>query len=317
MAFTPKIRKYLIIFLILGWMITLTYKYYFNKSTNSHQQIFRNTRMLMGTFWEVQSPDKMASEIVFNEVDRLQLLLSKYQATSEISILNRTGKLKVSPDTFYIIKKSKEFFQITNGAFDVTVAPLVKLWGFSSHQGKLPNNEEIKSVLKLIGSDKIILQENDFVVEFKLSGMKIDLGAIAKGFAIDCAVKKLKEHKINNCLINAGGQVYALGEKFSKPWKIAVKNPRKLGTLETLELKDQSASTSGDYEQFFFQNKKRYCHIIDPKTGYPVDTQITSVTIIANDGLTADVISTSVFVLGKTKSEELLKKLLNLRAIIH
>jgi len=317
MAFTPRIRKILVIFLILGWMVTLTYRYYFHKYINSHQQIFSNTRILMGTFWEVQSPDKRASEIVFNEVSRLDRLLSKYQAISEISTLNRTGKLKVSAETFYIIKKSKEFWKISDGAFDITVAPLVELWGFSDQKTRVPDESEIKSTLKLIGSDKIILQENNFMVEFTLPGMKIDLGAIAKGYAIDCAVKKLKAAKINSCLINAGGQVYALGTKFSLPWKIAVKNPRKSGILETLELKNQSASTSGDYEQFFFQNKKRYGHIIDPKTGYPVDRQITSVTVIAEDGLTADAVSTAIFVLGRIKSEELFKKLPELRAIIH
>jgi thiamine biosynthesis lipoprotein len=306
MAFTPNFRKYLVIFLILGWMITLTYKYYFNKPLNSQRQIFRSTRMLMGTFWEVQSPDKKASEIVFNEVQRLELLLSKYQATSEISLLNRIGKLKVSPETFYIIKKSKEFWQTTDGAFDITVAPLIELWGFSSHQAKLPDNEEVKSVLKLIGSDKIILQENNSVVEFKLSGMKIDLGAIAKGFAIDCAIKKLKENKIKSCLINAGGQIYALGEKFSSSWKIAIKDPRQPGNLETLTLKDQSSSTSGDYQQYFQINNKRYCHIINPKTGYPVNSRINSVTVINKSGLNADALSTTIFILGTKEIKRLL-----------
>ena len=121
--------------------------------------------------------------------------------------------------------------------------------------------------------------------------MKIDLGGIAKGFALDCAIKKLKEHNINNCLINAGGQVYALGDKLGKPCKIAIKDPRQPGISGTLELNNQSVSTSGDYEQFFLKNGKRYCHIIDPKTGYPADTQIFSVTVIANDGLTADALS--------------------------
>jgi len=260
----------------------------------------------MGTFWEVTSPDKKASQIVFNEVNRLDQLLSKYNPRSEISILNRTGKLKVSSDTFYLIKKSKEFWQISDGAFDISVASLVDLWGFSDKKTKIPTDKEIQLTLALVGSDKIILQENNSMVEFKLPGMKIDLGAIAKGYALDCAVKKLKESKINSCLINAGGQVYALGEKFSSPWKIAIKNPRQPGNLEVLTLKDQSSSTSGDYQQYFQVNNKRYSHIINPKTGYPVDSKINSVTVIDKSGLNADALSTTIFILGTKEIKRLL-----------
>jgi len=324
MAYSKKIRKYLLILLIAGWAITLAYKHFSLKTPEKH--LYHDNRILMGTFWEVTSPVKEASGIVFTEVARLEQLLSKYNPTSEISILNRTGKLKVSPDTFYVIKKSKEFYQLTDGAFDITVEPLVELWGFTplavpakagaglltgfpTQETKVPpTDEKIKFTLKMIGSDKIVLHENNFVVEFKLSEMKIDLGGIAKGFALDCAVKKLKKNNINNCLINAGGQVYALGNKFASPWKIAIKDPRKPGVSGTLELKNQSASTSGDYEQFFLKNGKRYCHIIDPKTGYPVNSGITSVTIIDDSSLNADALSTAVFISGEDGVEMLKNK---------
>lgn len=306
MAYSKKIRKYLLILLIAGWAITLAYKHFSLQIPEKH--LYHDNRILMGTFWEVTSPVKEASGIVFTEVARLEQLLSKYNPTSEISILNRTGKLKVSSDTFYIIKKSKEFYQLTDGAFDITIAPLVELWGFSNLKTKVPTTEEINSTLKIIGSDKIILHENDSMVEFKLPKMKIDLGGIAKGFALDCAIKKLKENKINSCLINAGGQVYALGNKFSSPWKIAIKNPRKPSVLETLELNNQSVSTSGDYEQFFLKDEKRYCHIINSKTGYPVNSGVTSVTIIDDSGLNADALSTAVFILGEDRVEMLKKK---------
>ncbi|MEI6831184.1 MAG: FAD:protein FMN transferase [Candidatus Omnitrophota bacterium] len=310
MAYSKRNRKYLLVLLIAGWAITLGYKHFSLRIPEKH--LYHDNRILMGTFWEVTSPEKQASAIVFAEVERLEQLFSKYIPTSEVSVLNRAGKLKVSPDTFYIIKKSKEFYQLTDGAFDISVAPLVELWGFSNLKTKVPTIEEINSTLKVIGSDKIILHENDSMVEFKLPEMKIDLGGIAKGYALDCAIKKLKENKINSCLINAGGQVYALGNKFSSPWKIAIKNPRKPAVLETLELNNQSASTSGDYEQFFLKDGKRYCHIINPKTGYPADTQITSVTIIADQGLTADVLSTAIFVLGKKRGEALAKQFTNI-----
>jgi len=108
---------------------------------------------------------------------------------------------------------------MTSGAFDITVAPLVDLWGFTGHEARVPGNAEIKDTLKLVGSDKIILHENDNVIEFKSPGMKVDLGAIAKGYAVDCAVAKLKLAGIKSCLINAGGQIYALGDKSGSPWK--------------------------------------------------------------------------------------------------
>ena len=308
MAFSAKTRRYLVIFLIIGWSIAL----YPLKA----RRLYRDHRLLMGTFWDVTSPDKQAGAIVFSEASRIEQLLSKYIPTSEISRLNRLGKLKVSADTFYIIKKSQEFWRKTSGAFDITVAPLVDLWGFTNQEFRLPSDDKIHAVLELVGSDKIILHEKDNVVEFKIPGMKIDLGGIAKGFALDCAVKKLKENNINSCLINAGGQVYALGDKFGQSWKIAIQGANKSEIVGTLKLKNKSASTSGNYEQFFFKHGRRYSHIFDPRSGYPVDTQITSVTVLADQGLTADALSTAIFVLGKTKGEALLEKISVTKAII-
>ena len=266
----------------------------------------------MGTFWEVTSPNKEAGRIVFTEANRVEQLLSKYIEESEISKLNRLGKLKVSPDTFYIIKKSKEFCKLSQGAFDITVGPLVDLWGFTNQRHQVPSDDKIKAALKLVGSDKIILHEFDNMVEFELPGMKIDLGAIAKGFALDCAVKKLKENNINSCLINAGGQVYALGDKSGKVWKVAIRGAAKSEIAGVLELKNQSASTSANYEQFFLKDGRRYGHIINPNTGYPAETGIISVSVISDNGLTADALSTAIFVLGKEKGRVLAKQFNNL-----
>jgi thiamine biosynthesis lipoprotein len=273
-----------------------------------NQQLYTDNRVMMGTVIEVTSPYKQAAGIVFNEMKRIEGLLSKYKPDSEVSKLNCFGKLNVSPDTFFIIKESKEFWQISNGAFDISVGPLMDLWGFTDRKYSLPKEEEIKNTLGLIGSDKIILQDSDNVVKFKISGMKIDLGAIAKGYALDCVVDKLRKAGIKSCLINAGGQVYCLGDKFGKPWKIAIKDPREKNIVGYLELKDKSVSTSGDYEQFFIKDKRRYAHIFNPKTGYPANSGVVSVTVIASDGLTADALSTAIFVLGKEKSRELIKR---------
>ncbi|MDD5120305.1 MAG: FAD:protein FMN transferase [Candidatus Omnitrophica bacterium] len=291
MAYNARIRKYLVAFLITGWAVTLLFY------AAPKKKLYTDNRVLMGTFWEVKSPDKAAGRIVFEEASRIEGLLSKYLADSEISVLNRKGKSKVSPDTFYVIKKAKEFWQETDGAFDITIAPLIRLWGFADKKYTVPKNSQIKAALKLVGSDKIILHEKDNVVEFSNQGTEIDLGAIAKGFALDCAVNKLKKAGINNCLINAGGQVYALGSRFGKPWKIAIKNAQENRQSNILELSSRSASTSGDYEQFFFKEGRRYIHIINPKTGLPVDSGTSSVTVVDKSALVADALSTAFFIL--------------------
>ncbi|MDD5431505.1 MAG: FAD:protein FMN transferase [Candidatus Omnitrophica bacterium] len=273
-----------------------------------NKPLYKDTQIMMGTFVEVVSPEKDASRVVFAEIKRVEDLLSKYKPNSEVSILNRASELKVSPETFYILKKSKEFYILSNGAFDITTAPLSDLWGFTHKKYILPKRFRITDTLKLVGSDKIELNDSVNVVKFKLSGMKIDLGGIAKGYALDCAVNKLKEAGINSCLINIGGQVYCLGKRFGKPWRIVVRDDKNSKSSEILEIEDKSVATSGDYEQFFEVGKKRYSHIFNPKSGYPADLGVISATIIAPSGLTADALSTAVFVLGKDKGQLLVKK---------
>jgi len=266
-----------------------------------NHELYKDNRLMMGTFVEVVSPDKRAAGITFAEIQRIESLLSKYKSDSEVSRLNKLGKLKVSPDTLYVIKKSKEFWKASGGAFDITVAPLVGLWGFTEKKYNVPKDEEIKAVLNLVGSDKIILHDKDNVIEFRIPGIKVDLGAIAKGYAVDCAVIKLKTAGIKSCLINAGGQIYCLGDNYGAPWNVAIKNPRGKTVIGYLKLKDKAVATSGDYEQYFFKNNKRYGHILNPKTGYPADSGILSVTVVAPDGLTSDALATAIFVLGKSK----------------
>jgi len=305
--YSPQTRKFLVLFLILGWGFTL-----FFISSKKEKKLYRNNRILIGTFWEVTSPNEKAAKIVFDEAERLEGLLSKYKEGSEVYNLNQKGKLRVSTETFYAIKQAKEYTLKTDGAFDITVGPLLELWGFNSRNFSIPDKNKIQAALKSVGSDKISLDPMKNLVEFKKPGVKIDLGAIAKGYALDSIAVKLKENGIKDCLVNAGGQVLALGDKFGKPWRISLKDPGKEGLSQTLELKNQSASTSADYEQFFEKDGKRYGHIINPKTGYPVETGATKAfTVISESATEADALSTAIFVLGKDKKEELLSKFPN------
>jgi len=280
------------------------------------KKLYRQSKVMMGTFVEVISKDRQAPDIVFTEIDRIEKLLSKYIADSEVARLNQSGASEVSLETMYILRKSKEFWLMTEGKFDITVGPLLDLWGFSQKNYQLPTKRQISAVMPLIGSDKIIFQDENNLVKFKIPGMKVDLGAIAKGFALDCAVKKLKENGIKSCLINAGGEVFCLGDRFGYPWVIAIQNPRDADLLEYLEIRDQAVATSGDYQQFFIIDDRRYAHIFNPKTGYPADSGVISVTVIANDSLTADALSTSIFVLGKKEGLKLLKNFPGTKAMI-
>lgn len=274
----------------------------------AQKKLYKETQVMMGTFVQVISPEEPAAAIAFKEIRRIDRLLSKYDPDSEISRLNRDGSIKASPETFFVVKKAKEFFQDSAGAFDVTVAPLVELWGFKDMDFRVPGPADIRKAMKLVGSDKIILQEADSVIKFKTSGMSIDLGGIAKGYAIDRAVVELKKSGIKSCLINAGGQVYCLGDKFGKPWNIALQDPRKDNFVDYLRLTDSSVATSGDYQRYFIKDNVRYSHIIDPKTGSPATSGLSSVTVIGPDGLVADALSTAIFVLGQERSAALINK---------
>jgi thiamine biosynthesis lipoprotein len=277
--------------------------------------MYRETRVMMGTFVEVTAPDKNAARIAFDEIKRIEQLLSKYDPKSEISMLNSTGTIKASPETLYIMKRSAEFWHLSGGAFDPTVGPLLDIWGFTDRNFRVPPPEEIQKTLQAVGMDKVLIDEAGSTIQFKEPGMRIDLGAIAKGYAVDCAVTKLRAAGIKNCLINAGGDIYCLGTKSGSPWKVAIKNPYER-EQKYLDLENKAVATSGNYEQFFIKNDKRYSHIFDPKTGSPVETRIFSVTVVAPDCLTADALATATFVLGNEKSWEMSKQFTEVRVMI-
>jgi len=272
-----------------------------------NQTFYKEERVLLGTYVEIIAPKKEAIENAFSEIKRIEVLLNKYDPNSEVSRLNREGKLKLSKETFYVIRKAKEFWQKTEGAFDITVEPLLEIWGFLDKNYRIPTPEEIKGTLELVGADKILLNEVNQTAEFQKKGMRIDLGGIAKGYAVDMAVRKLKEMGIENALINAGGDIYCLGDKAKKLWKVGIKEPQNKGLRKIIYLKDKAIATSGDYEQYFKNQQKKYCHIFDPKKGYPIDSGMVSVTVSANDCLTADALATAIMVLGVDKGKELVK----------
>jgi FAD:protein FMN transferase len=190
---------------------------------------------------------------------------------------------------------------MTAGAFDITVKPLADLWGECEKAGRVPTGDELKSVMSRVGFRYIELGRNPATISFGRAGMSIDMGAIAKGYATDRAIAILKAGGILNAIVNSGGDMYCLGQRSAdRPWKIGIQHPRdKDKLIIEFFLKDKAVDTSGDYENFFIIDGKRYSHIIDPRKGYPVGDDVVSASVIASDSETADALATALCILGK------------------
>ena len=204
------------------------------------------------------------------------------------------------------MKKSVEVCQDSNGAFDITILPVLLLWKFTEKDAAPPGDEEIKQKLNLVDCRKIILKKSENLVFLPEPGMGIDLGGIVKGYAADRAAEVLKRNGVKSGIVNAGGNLTVFGGK-GRGMAIGVQDPRDRDKiLAKIYLKDSSVSTSGDYEKFFIFRGIRYSHIIDPKDGYPARGQ-ESVTVISQDGTWADAWSTALFILGSNEGLSLLK----------
>ncbi|MFH0941105.1 MAG: FAD:protein FMN transferase [Candidatus Omnitrophota bacterium] len=271
--------------------------------------LHKDSEFLMGTFVEVVSNDPKAKDIVFSEFKRLEGIFNLFDNNSELYRLNASGALAASPELFEILKNAKYFYEETKGAFDVTIAPLSLKWKSAIKYQEVPKDDEIKKLMGLVGFDYVYLDENTRTVRLLKSGGSIDLGGIAKGYAVDRAIAGLRQAKIASAIVNAGGNLYCLGDNNGASWQVGIQDPRQEKHLLTrMAVKDKGVSSSGDYEQFFIYKNKRYSHIIDPRTGYPADSGIIAATVVANDALTADALSTSLIILGKDRSSELLKR---------
>lgn len=301
-----------ILFLLVSTLFLITI------SACSKNNYYKRSEFIMGTVVEITCSDQQAIDKAFSEIKRIEHLLSKYIADSEVSKLNEAGKLKVGPDLLYVLKRAKEFYLVSNGAFDVTVGPLVDIWKKAIKNNILPQEEDVKKAKQLVGFDKVLIDEKESTVAFLKEGIKIDLGAIGKGYAVDCAIKKVRDFGIQSCIIAVAGDIYCLGDKNGEPWQVGIQHPRnKKELLDILSLKDQAVSTSGDYQQMFIIGDKRYSHIIDPHTGYPAESKVVSATVLAQDCLTADALATTIFVLGKEEGSDLVNYYKNTRALIY
>lgn len=218
--------------------------------------------------------------------------------------------VEVSDDTLAMIKKAQHYAKESGGYFDIAIGPVMDLWGFGGEEYRVPTEEEINKALLLSGYEKIIIDDQGKTVYLPEKGMVMDLGGVAKGYATDMAVQKLRDAGIKSGIINAGGNVFVMGSKpDGSPWKVGIQDPRdRNGLVAVMEVTDAAVISSGDYERYFEEDGVRYHHIMDPSTGKPA-RGLMGTTIVTDNSTNADIFSTLMFVLGTEKGMEFQKKL--------
>ena len=253
-----------------------------------------------------------AFDAAFDEIDRVDDLLSNYKPTSELSRINREAaahEVITDPETFAFLQVAFAWSAKSHGAFDITVGRLLRTWGFFEHHGALPSEEQQRADAAGVGWRHVKLNAADRSVRFVDSnGLELDPGSIGKGYAVDRVVELLRAQHVTRALISAGSStVYALGAPPSKKgWPVRLPDPRHAGgTLQTLTLTNTSISTGACTEKFFVQNGHRYCHIFDPRTLRPVEDVLLA-SVISPSATDSDALSTAVFVLSPAESKTML-----------
>lgn len=273
---------------------------------------------LMGTYIETKAYGWRASRAldkVYARLAEIEKKMTINQSGSEIDEINQQAGQRpvvVSPDTFSVVAKAVSYGQLTAGGFDPTIQPIVALWRIGFPDARVPEPDEIANTLPLVGYQGVRMDAIKKTVYLEKAGMGIDLGGIAKGYAADEAVAILRQSGIKSALISLGGNVFVVGNRpDGAPWRIGVQDPvdERNSYLGVVQVADATLVTSGAYERYLDVGGKRYHHIIDPETGYPAESDLISITIIAKSSIDADALSTSLFVLGRTKGLELVKQL--------
>lgn len=234
--------------------------------------------------------------------------MSVFKENSDVTKINRNAGIeaqKINTDTFDVLKRALEISKTSDGAFDITIRPLTALWGFGTKHNFIPDSIDIKKTLGLVDHRELGLDEKSNTAYLKSKGQAIDLGGIAKGYAADEVKRVLQQYDIENALINLGGNIVAMGyNQTGTPWRIGIQNPlsnrgQSVGTIAAV---NKTVVTSGSNEQFFIKDGVRYHHIIEPRTGYPANTGILSVTAICESSIDADALTTALFIMGADKA---------------
>jgi len=292
-------------------------------STNS-SDLFKYRQVAMGTVIEITligDDEGAANKAVlqaFQEIKRIETLMSPWLDSSDVIRINRSageGWAKVSSETLEVIKKAQEISELSEGSFDITVGPLTQLWRIAREKGIPPSTKDVKEKLDLVNFRDVSI-DREGKVFLKKKGMAVDLGGIAKGYAVDRTFELLRSLGYKNLIVNAGGDLRVGGTKNNQPWSIGIQDPRvSQKIMAKVLVSDTAVATSGDYEKFFIHQDKRYHHIFNPKDGFPTEG-CQSVTVVCKDGITADALATAVFVLGPEKGYALCQRLEGVECLI-
>jgi thiamine biosynthesis lipoprotein len=247
-----------------------------------------------------------------DEIDRIDAWMSHYKPVSELSRVNRDAAkspVKVERELSGFIDVCLRYSRESEGAFDITVGPLMKAWGFFRGEGRMPGEAELAEAQSRVGYQHVILNQAESTISFDRAGVELDLGGIAKGYAVDRAIEVLKRHGISSALVNAGGStIAALGAPPGRDgWEVDVQDPLdQRASAMSVRLKNQALSVSGGYEKYFELGGTRYSHIMDPRTGRPVQG-VLAVAVIAGDGLSGDALDNVLYVLGVQATQQRLR----------
>lgn len=296
-------------------VLVLTYILVFSLFLNfscSENKAITDSRISMGTVVEITLFDTKDQEVldgVFNLLDEIENEISANKDGTVIDLINKNAGIEaveVNHQLFSLIEFALKLSEYSEGGFNIALGPLTKLWAIGSDNPYLPTDEEIISILPLTHYQDIILDSDKDTVFLKKEGMRLDLGAIGKGYAADKVKEYLSNKGVKKAIINLGGNVLIIGNKGNgKEWKVGIANPDNPSSyFHVIGIEEGSVVTSGPYERFFEVNGKKYHHILSSETGYPVDTSLLSVTIISPSSTLADGLSTLVFSLGEEEAEK-------------
>ena len=310
---------------------------FYNKKIKK-KEIFERCFFSLGTFCSIKIFPSERNVAIYNNnledkmdeildgVEKLALAFddkfSMFKEDSEVSEINRnSGKspVKVSGETYFLIKKAVEFCEISDGGMDITIGPLSRLWKESIKNESIPEAARLESAKELVDFRKIRMYEGSTSILLELEGMELDLGSIAKGYCADLIRDYLEKWQIEKGIINLGGNIVVMGsDEDNKPWKVGIQQPEfaREDHLGYLELEDSSIVTSGDYERYFEKDGKRLHHIIDSRTSWPSNSEIASVTVISKSSMDGDGLTTSAFMVGLEKAKEIINGLDSVEYII-
>ena len=269
----------------------------YSKNEKYQKQLFA-----MDTYMEFTAYGRGGQQAAAKEVQRLDALLSAQNEESQVYALNQRGSLEVSDDLAEIIQRGKEIFQETDGLFDDTIYPLMELWGFPTGEYHVPSGEEIENLLPDVDGGTVEISGNTVTLG---EGQQIDLGGIAKGYTGEKLTEIFQGYGVSSAMVSLGGNIQAIGTKpDGSSWRVGIRDPK--GSQQdyagVLQVQNEAVVTSGGYERYFEEDGRTYIHIIDPRTGYPVENDLLSVTIVSPDGTLADGLSTALYIMGYDKA---------------